>query len=165
MITSSVITLLMAFQPYLYKPELGPLLLPCSMATIDAQVSAGHEATRIAQQKDSRTAVLLGHAQPAKHIILCPRLATLGKDLEQRLGHGCDDIAGRNGVDTDAVGAPFHRQVLGELDDSCFGGIVEAESNIVLVMFMLKYEIDLGVRVTYGAVMPLLAIAALILAI
>lgn len=51
------------------------------------------------------------------------------------------------------------------MDDSCFGGIVEVESNIVLVMFMLKYEIDFGVCVIYGVVMFLLVIVVFIFVI
>ena len=44
--------------------------------------------------------------------------------FEERFHHGGDDVAGRDGVDADAVVAPFRGEVAGELEDTGFAGVV-----------------------------------------
>jgi hypothetical protein len=44
--------------------------------------------------------------------------------LEERLDHLGDDVAWRDGVDTDAVHTPFHGQVTTELNYGCFARVI-----------------------------------------
>ncbi len=102
-----------------------PLLhLPRSMATVNAQVTTSHEAARIAEQEDRRTAVLLRAGQTAQHVLLGPLVAALGELDKQILNHLRDDVARGNGVDADVVLAPFRSQVAAQLDDGRFAGVV-----------------------------------------
>lgn len=94
------------------------------MPTIHPQVRARHETARVADQENTRAAILLGSAQPAQHVLrrpVCPALRVL---LEQLLDHGRHDVAGRDGVDADAVGAPLGGEVARELDDAGLAGVV-----------------------------------------
>lgn len=100
-------------------------ILPRRVSTIDPQVTAGHEAAGVAEEEDGGAAVLPGHAQPLEHVVVGPDLPALGEALKELLGHGGDDVARREGVDADAAGAPFHGEVLCELDDGGFRGVVE----------------------------------------
>jgi hypothetical protein len=99
--------------------------LPSSVTTINPKIPTGHEAARIAKEKNGGTAVFLGHAQPAEHIILGPEFAALRVDVEERFCHCGDDVTGGDCVDADTVGAPFHGEVLCELDDGGLGWVVE----------------------------------------
>ena len=98
--------------------------LPSSVASIDSQIRAGHEAAGIADEEDASAAVLLGRAEAAEHVLGGPVGAALGELLEQLLDHGRDDVARRDGVDADAVRAPLGGQVAGELDDGGLAGVV-----------------------------------------
>jgi len=100
------------------------LPLPRRMPTINPQIRARHKTTRIADQEYRSTTVLLRHAEFSQHILRGPVAAALGVLLEEGLDHGRDDVTGRDGVDADAVGAPFRREVAAELDDAGFGGVV-----------------------------------------
>lgn len=94
------------------------------MPPINPHITPCHKATRITEQKHRRTTVLARTGQTAEHVILGPGLATLGILDEELLHHGGDDVAGRNGVAADLVGAPFHGEVAGELEDAGFAGVV-----------------------------------------
>lgn len=94
------------------------------MSAIDAQVAARHEAAGVAEQEHGGTAVLAGLAEPVEHVVLGPLDLALRVLHEERLDHGGDDVAGRDGVDADAVSAPFGSQVTAELQDGGLGGVV-----------------------------------------
>lgn len=94
------------------------------MSTVNAQVTTSHEAARITEQEDRRTAVLLRTGQAAQHVLLGPLVAALGEVDEELLDHGGDDVARGDGVDADVVLAPFGGEVAAELDDGCFGGVI-----------------------------------------
>lgn len=78
------------------------------MSAVDAQVRARHEAAGIAEQEDGSAAVVLGLAECAEHVVGGPLGLALGVLDEELLNHVGDDVAGRDGVDADAVGTPFH---------------------------------------------------------
>lgn len=101
-----------------------PHPLPSSMPTIDPQITPSHEAARVADAKHRRAPVLLGHTELAQHILRRPVAPALGVFLEQGFDHGGRDVARGDGVDADAVGAPFRGQVAAELEDGGFGGVV-----------------------------------------
>ena len=42
------------------------------------------------------------------------------------------DMAGAQAVDSDPVGRPFHGQVPAQLDDGCFGGVVDGSDEPVV---------------------------------
>lgn len=94
------------------------------MPTIHAQIAARHEAARITDEEDRRSPVLLRVAEFAQHVLGGPVTPALGVLLEERFHHGGDDVARGNGVDADAVGAPFGGEVAGELQYGRFGGVV-----------------------------------------
>ena len=73
------------------------------MPAVNLQISPCHEATSFAEQEYRSSAVFFRLAELAEHILRRPLALTLGKLFEQRLDHGRDDIAGRDGVDADAV--------------------------------------------------------------
>ncbi|CAG8672910.1 9586_t:CDS:1, partial [Scutellospora calospora] len=98
--------------------------LPSRVSTIDPQIRSRHEAARIANAEHRRTPVLLRNTKLAQHVLRGPVALALGVLLEQRLDHGGRDVAGRDGVDADAVGAPFGGQVAAELEHGGFGGVV-----------------------------------------
>ena len=77
------------------------------MPSIDPQITTRHKAARITDAKHRSTPVLLGHTEFPQHILRRPVAPALGVFLEQSLDHGGRDVAGRDGVDADAVGAPF----------------------------------------------------------
>jgi len=94
------------------------------MPSIHSQVCPSHEGTCIAYQKHRRASILLRFAQLPQHILRRPISPPIGKLLEERFNHGGNDVAGRDGVDADAVGSPFRGQVACKLDDAGFGGVV-----------------------------------------
>ena len=81
------------------------------MATVNAQVTARHEAASIAEQEERGAAVLLWTRQTAQHVLLRPLVATLREVDEQLLDHGSDYVAWRDSVDANIVLAPFSGQV------------------------------------------------------
>ena len=112
------------------------LSLPGSVATVNAQISTSHEAAGITDQKHTSATELVRQRQATEHVFLGPLLLAVGEVVEQVLQHLGHDVAGREGVDADAVSAPFGGEVASELDDGSFGGIVGTE--IVLVSFRLS---------------------------
>lgn len=94
------------------------------MSTINLQITARHEATRVADAEHSRTPVLLRHAQLAQHVLRRPVAPALRVFLEQSLDHGGCDVTGRNCIHTNTVAAPFGSEVAAELEDGGFGGVV-----------------------------------------
>lgn len=94
------------------------------MSAVDPQVAAGHKAAGVANAEDGRAAVLFGHGELAEHVLRGPVAAALGVLLEERLDHGRLDVAGRDGVDADAEGAPFGGQIAAELQDGGLRGVV-----------------------------------------
>lgn len=94
------------------------------MSPVDSQVCASAEAASIAKQEDCSAPVLLWIAQSAQHVVLGPVLLSVRELLEERGRHGGDNIARRDGVDPDAVLAPFAGQISGKLDDASLGGII-----------------------------------------
>ena len=99
-------------------------LSPRGVSAVNLQITASHEAARIADAEHGRTPVLLGHTQLAQHVLRRPVAPALGVLLEQSLDHGSCDVAGRNCVYADAVAAPFGSEVAAELEDGGFGGVV-----------------------------------------
>lgn len=83
------------------------LSLPRSVSAIDSQISARHETAGVAEEEDGSAAVLVGRAEPAEHVLLGPLLSSLGVLDEEVLEHLGEDVAGGEGVDADAVDAPF----------------------------------------------------------
>lgn len=94
------------------------------MATVHAQIAAGHESAGVADEEHGRAAVFVGGGQTAQHVLLGPFVATLGELDEELLDHRSDDVAGRDGVDPDVVRAPLHGEVAGELEHGGLAGIV-----------------------------------------
>lgn len=99
-------------------------LSPCSVSTINLEITARHETARIADAEHSRTSVLLGHTQLAQHVLRRPIAPALRVLLEQSLYHSSCDVAGGNCVHADAVAAPFGGEVAAQLEDGSFGGVV-----------------------------------------
>lgn len=77
------------------------------MSAIDSEIGARHETAGIAEEEDGSAAVLVGSAETAEHVLLGPLLSSLGVLDEEVFEHLGEDVAGREGVDTDAVDAPF----------------------------------------------------------
>lgn len=98
--------------------------LPSSVAAIDEESAASHEAASIRQAEESRAAEFLGNSQTTKHVLSFPSSAGSGVLLKDLVDHGGDDVAWAEGVDADTVAAPFHREGAGELDNGCFGAVV-----------------------------------------
>lgn len=94
------------------------------MPTIDPQITPRHKAARVADAKHRRAPVLLGHTELAQHILRGPVAPALGVFLEESFDHGRRDVARGDGVDADAVRAPFRGQVAAELEHGGFGGVV-----------------------------------------
>lgn len=94
------------------------------MSAINLQITASHEAARIADAEDSRASVLLGHTQLAQHVLRRPVAPALGVLLEQSLHHSGRNVAGRDGVYANAVTAPLGSEVAAQLEDGGFGGVV-----------------------------------------
>lgn len=94
------------------------------MASVHPQITARHETACITDQEHCRAPVFLRCAELAQHILRRPVPSPVRELLEERLDHGRDDVAGRYGVDADAVLAPLGGEVAGELDDARFGGVV-----------------------------------------
>ena len=94
------------------------------MPPINPHIAPRHKAARITKQINRRTAILFRPTQLAQHVLLRPLLAPLGVFLEQLFDHRGHDVAGGDGVDADAVRAPFGGEVARELDYAGFGGIV-----------------------------------------
>ena len=99
-------------------------LSPRSVSAINLQITASHEAARIADAEDSRTSVLLWHTQLAQHVLRRPVAPALGVLLEQSLHHGGRNVAGRDGVYANAITAPFGSEVATQLEDGGLGGVV-----------------------------------------
>lgn len=77
--------------------------LPSSVSAIDPQIAARHEAARIADAEDGRATVLFRNTELAQHVLGRPVAPPLRVFLEESLDHGGRDVAGRDGVDADAV--------------------------------------------------------------
>jgi hypothetical protein len=94
------------------------------MPPINPQITTRHKAARITNTEHRSTPVLLRHTELAQHVLRRPVAPALGVFFKQSLDHGGRDVAGRDGVDADAVGAPFRGQVAAELQHCGFGGVV-----------------------------------------
>jgi hypothetical protein len=101
---------------------------PRAVATINPQISPSHEAAGIAEQKHGRPAVLLWVTEALEHVCVGPCSAPLRNSLKQPRRHGRHDVARRDGVDADAVLAPFGRKVARQLDNGGFGGVISSRS-------------------------------------
>jgi hypothetical protein len=99
-------------------------LSPRSVPTINFEITSGHEAARVADAEYCRTSVLLRHTQLAQHVLRWPVAPALRVLLEQRFHHCRRDVTGRNGVDTNTIGAPLGSKVAAKLEDGGFGGVV-----------------------------------------
>lgn len=106
---------------------------PRGMATVHPQVGTGHEAAGVAEKEDGGAPVLLGVAETAQHVGIGPAGLPLGEGVEQGSRHRRDDVAGRDGVDADAVLAPFGREVASQLEHSSLGRIVGTNNPQILV--------------------------------
>lgn len=94
------------------------------MATIHAQVASSHETASIAKQKDSSATVLFRSGETTKHVLFGPLVAAFRVLDEQLLNHSGNNVTRGDGVDADVVGAPFGREVAGELEDSSLASII-----------------------------------------
>ena len=98
--------------------------LPSSMSTINLQITARHKAARITDAEHRSAPVLFRNTELSQHILRRPVAPTLRVFFEQSFDHGSRDVARGDGVDADAVGAPFRGEVAAELQDGGFGGVV-----------------------------------------
>ncbi|EPE03446.1 ribosome assembly protein [Ophiostoma piceae UAMH 11346] len=92
--------------------------------TRKAEDSKRQEDKQKLQAKDGSAAVFFGFAEAAEHVAVGPVGTPLWVLIKQRLGHGRDNVARRDGVDADAVLAPLRRQVAAELQHRRLGRIV-----------------------------------------
>lgn len=113
------------------KAEFLPFILPSRVPPIDAQIGARHEAASVAEQEDGGTAVVLGAAQLAEHVLAGPLDLAVGKFVEQRPHHICDNVSGGDGVDANPVLAPLGRQVPAQLDNGCLRRVVDTIRRLV----------------------------------
>lgn len=97
------------------------------MSTVDPQVAPCHEATRLADEENRGSAVLMRVAEAVEHVTISPICSPLGILVEQRFRHGSHDVPGGNGVDTNAVLAPLRGKISSQLDDRCFRSIIRPE--------------------------------------
>lgn len=102
------------------------------MTAINPHIRASHEARRIAAQEHGGALIVLGIAQPAKHVLCWPIGASLWELDEELLDHAGDDIARRDGVDADAVHAPFGRKVATQLQHAGLRGVVGCAEQALL---------------------------------
>ena len=94
------------------------------MSTINLQITARHKAARITDAEHRSAPVLFRNTELSQHILRRPVAPTLRVFFEQSFDHGSRDVARGDGVDADAVGAPFRGEVAAELQDGGFGGVV-----------------------------------------
>lgn len=99
--------------------------LPSSVTSVNADIRTSHEAAGIAHEEDGRATELGRVADAAKHVLAGPLGLALGVYVKQVLQHFGLDVAGRQGVDADAVLAPFSSQAAGELQNGRLGGVVD----------------------------------------
>ena len=83
------------------------LSLPRRVATIDTHIGTSHEAARIAEHEHSSATELSGFAELAEHVLRWPVPPSFRELFEKRCGHGGHDVAGGDGVDSNAELAPF----------------------------------------------------------
>lgn len=102
------------------------------MTAINPHVRASHEARRIAAQEHSGALIVLSITQPAKHVLCRPIGSSLWELDEELLDHAGDDIARRDGVNADAVHAPFGRKVATQLQHAGFRGVVGCAEQVLL---------------------------------
>ena len=98
--------------------------LPGCVAAIHPQVCPCHIRACVAEQEYRCPTILLGLAKLPQHVLRGPIGPPLGVELEELIHHGGHDVSRGNGVDADAVLAPFGREIARELDDASFGGII-----------------------------------------
>lgn len=98
--------------------------LPSGMPTVYPQIRTRHKTTRTTHQEHPRAPILLRPTQFPQHILRWPVSPALRILFEQLFHHGRHDVARGNGVDADAMGAPFGGEVARELDEAGFGGVV-----------------------------------------
>lgn len=103
------------------------------MTAINPHVRASHEARSIAAQEHGGALIVLNIAQPANHVLCRPIGATLWELDEELLDHTGDNIARRDGIDADAVHAPFGRKVATQLQHSRFRGVVGCAEQVLLM--------------------------------
>ena len=78
-----------------------------AMSSVNPQVRAVNKRSTLGQQKHSGRLEVLWRAQTSQQGTSHPRLLDFGVLLEQLVGHGGSDVAGRQSVDSDAVLTPF----------------------------------------------------------
>ena len=83
------------------------MLSPASMATINAQVRTGHERTCWAQEEDGGASEIFRSTELSEHVLSGPIDSPFGESLEEFFDHRGDNVAGRYGINSDAVFAPF----------------------------------------------------------
>lgn len=91
------------------------------MAAVNTEIGASHEAACIAEEEDGSAAELVRHADAAKHVLPSPLGSALGVVVKEVLEHLGQDVAGGEGVDADAVLAPFGSEVASELHHRSLG--------------------------------------------
>lgn len=109
-----------------YKEILYPSIIssPSSMATINLHIARRHEAGSITDQEHRCSSILMRQTQLPKHVMRWPVSLPIRVLFEQRLHHCRHNIAWRDGVDSNAVLAPFCCETASELQDTGFGGVV-----------------------------------------
>lgn len=91
------------------------LVLPSGVPTIDTHITASHEATGVGDQKDGSAAVFSWLTELSQHILRGPIFAALGVLLEQGFYHGSNDVARRDGIDSDAMLTPLRGEIPSKL--------------------------------------------------
>lgn len=136
------------------------ICLPSSMTSVDLQVAACHETTRIAHDKHRRSSILVRLAQFTQHVLRGPIAAALGVLLEESFYHCGDDVTGRKSVYSDSVGAPFSRKVAGELQ---YAGFLHERRGEINIGPMIRSKAGIRTDALYaGQIRPLLATVPLI---
>lgn len=102
------------------------------MTAINPHVRASHEARSVTAQKHGGALIVLSIAQPANHVLCRPISASLWELNEELLDHAGDDIARRDGVDADAVHAPFGRKVATQLQHAGLRGVIGCAEQVLL---------------------------------
>lgn len=99
-------------------------LLPSSVTAVDAEIGASHEGACVAEEEDGGAAILVRHADAAKHVLSSPLGLALGVIVKEVLEHLGQDVAGGEGVDADAILAPFSSEIAPQLHYSSLGWVV-----------------------------------------
>jgi len=111
--------------------------LPSAMAAVHTKVGPRHKTWSITDQECSSTSILLRLAKTTHHILSRPISSALRELHKQSFNHSSDDVARRDGIDTNAVLAPFGGEVACQLQDGGFGGVVGGANESLYLLSVL----------------------------